>query len=314
MATLTLEPRARRRRQGGAFVLASLFSAVRTSRKATAGFVLFAGFCVLSAVPGWIAPYNPRSTAFPPSLPPSWQHLLGTTSYGQDIFSQLVWGARQSMVIALAVGALSTVISVVVGVSAAYLGGWRDDVLSLFTDVFLVIPTFPLIVLIAAYAHNAGTLMLIIVLVVTGWSYGARQLRAQGLSLRNRDFLESARVRGERKLYIVVVEMLPSMTSLIVASFLGAALYAVLAAAGLQFVGLGDPNALSWGTMLYWAENNSALQANMPLWAIAPGVCIALLGASFSLVNYAFDEISNPALRPIRHRRSRRSSSAAVDA
>jgi len=135
------------------------------------------------------------------------------------------------------------------------------------------------------------------VLGALGWSYGARQLRSQTLSLRTRDFLESARVRGERKLYVILFEILPTMTSLIVATFLGAALYAVLTAAGLQFIGLGDPNSQSWGTMLYWAQNGEALFAGMPLWAIAPGVCIALLGASFALLNYAFDEISSPALR-----------------
>jgi peptide/nickel transport system permease protein len=121
--------------------------------------------------------------------------------------------------------------------------------------------------------------------------------------MRSRDFLEAARVRGERRLYIILFEILPTMTSLIVATFLGSALYAVLTAAGLQFVGLGDPNSQSWGTMLYWAENNEALGAGMPLWAIAPGICVALLGAAFALMNYAFDEISNPALRPSRRRK-----------
>src|SRR5207237_4252142 len=120
---------------------------------------------------------------------------------------------------------------------------------------------------------------------------------SQTLSLRNRDFLESARVGGERKSYVIVFEILPTMTSLVVATFLGGALYAVLAAAGLQFIGLGDPNSQSWGTMLYWAENNEALGANMVLWAIMPGICVAGLGAAFALLNYAFDEISNPALR-----------------
>jgi oligopeptide/dipeptide ABC transporter ATP-binding protein len=136
-----------------------------------------------------------------------------------------------------------------------------------------------------------------LVLGALGWSYGARQLRSQTLSLRNRDFLEAARVRGERRLYVILFEILPTMTSLILASFLGAALYAVLFAAGLQFIGLGDPNSQSWGTMLYWAENNEALGAGMVYWAIMPGVCVALLGAAFALLNYAFDEISNPALR-----------------
>jgi oligopeptide/dipeptide ABC transporter ATP-binding protein len=223
--------------------------------------------------------------------------LLGTTAQGQDVFSQLVWGTRLSLVIALAVGALATALSVLVGVSAAYLGGISDGVLSLITDVILVLPTFPLIIVIAAYRKNSGLLTLIVVLGALGWSYGARQLRSQTLSLRTRDFLEAARVRGERKSYVILFEILPTMTSLIVATFLGSALYAVLTAAGLQFIGLGDPNSQSWGTMLYWAQNGEALFAGMPLWAIAPGVCIALLGAAFALLNYAFDEISSPALR-----------------
>ena len=97
------------------------------------------------------------------------------------------------------------------------------------------------------------------------------------------------------------------MTSLIVAAFLGAALYSVLTAAGLQFLGLGDPNSLSWGTMLHWAQSQQALQTGMPLWSLAPGLCVALLGASFALLNYAFDELSNPALRPVRRVRAKRS-------
>ena len=244
---------------------------------------------------------------FPPALPPSGRHPLGTTSLGQDIWAQLVYGTRQSLVIALVAGLFATVLSVLVGVSAAYLGGIADDVLSMITNVFLVIPTFPLIIILATYAGKGTLTVVLVVLVVTGWSYGANQLRAQTLSLRNRDFLESARVRGERRSYIIVLEVLPTMTSLIVANFLGAALYSVLTAAGLQFLGLGDPNSISWGTMLYWSQNQQALQTGMPLWSIAPGLCVALLGTSFALMNYAFDEISNPALRPVRRRRVKRS-------
>jgi peptide/nickel transport system permease protein len=169
--------------------------------------------------------------------------------------------------------------------------------------VLLVIPLFPLLIIIAGYAHGGGTLVLIFVITVTSWSYTARQLRSQALSLRHRDFLEAARVRGERRLYIIVVEVIPTMTSLIVASFLTNALYAVLFASSLQFIGLGDPNTQSWGTMLYWAQNNAALQTGQPMWALAPGACIAALGAAFALLNYAFDEIGNPALRPVRRKR-----------
>ena len=271
--------------------------AVLGNRKALVGSVLLALFVVLAAVPGWIAPYDPTAEIFQPALGPSSQHYFGTTAYGQDVYSQLVWGTRQSLLIAFAVGGLATVLAVLIGVSAAYLGGLSDGVLSLVTDVILVIPIFPLVIVLAAYEKNAGFTTLVVVLGAFGWSYGARQLRSQTLSMRNRDFLQAARVRGERKLYVIVYEILPTMTSLIVATFLGAALYAVLTAAGLQFVGLGDPNSLSWGTMLYWAENNEALGAGMVWWAIMPGVCVALLGAAFALLNYAFDEVSNPALR-----------------
>ncbi len=274
-----------------------LWRAISQNRKAGAGVLLLLVFVVLAIFPGQIAPDNPTAEVYPPGLGASWHHLFGTTGYGQDIFSQVVWGTRLSLVIALSAGALATALAVLVGVSAAYLGGIADGILSLITDVILVLPIFPLIIVIAAYRKNSGLFTLVVVLGALGWSYGARQLRSQTLSLRTRDFLESARVRGERKLYVILFEILPTMTSLIVATFLGSALYAVLTAAGLQFIGLGDPNSQSWGTMLYWAQNNEALFAGMPLWAIAPGVCVALLGAAFALLNYAFDEISSPALR-----------------
>jgi peptide/nickel transport system permease protein len=201
------------------------------------------------------------------------------------------------------------VLSVLIGVTAAYLGGIADDILNLLTDVFLVIPTLPLVIVIAAYANSHTLSVLIVVLVITGWSYGARQLRSQALSLRNRDFLQAAKVRGEKRSYIIVFELLPTMTSLIVANFLGAALYSILTAAGLEFLGLGDTSSVDWGTMLYWAQNNEALQTDQYLWATVPGLCIAALGTAFALLNNAFDEISNPALRPVRRIRVKRTHS-----
>jgi peptide/nickel transport system permease protein len=302
--TAELPRRSSHRRGGG------LWTAIRTNRKATVGAVLFGVFAVLAAVPQLFTSVDdPNAHAFDLMLPPSGDHWLGTTAFGQDIYAQLIYGTRQSLIIALVVGGLATVLSVLIGVTAAYLGGVGDSVLSGITDIFLVVPTFPLIIVIAAYAGKGNLTVMIAVLVVTGWSYGARQLRAQALSLRNRDFLESARVRGERRSYIVLFEILPTMTSLILATFLSSAVYAVLTAAGLQFIGLGDNSSLSWGTMLHWAQANSALNTGQPLWVVAPGLCVALLGASFALINYAFDEISNPALRPVRRPRARRARS-----
>jgi peptide/nickel transport system permease protein len=297
----TTPPSPTRRRGHG------VLRAVLSNKKAVVGLVLFLIFGVLAIAPGLFTSVDhPNELAFDPSLPPSAQHWLGTTSLGQDIWAQLVYGTRQSLEIAIVAGFFATVLAVIIGVSAAYLGGFADDGLSAFTNVFLVLPTFPLIIILATYAGKGTLLVVLIVLIVTGWSYGANQMRAQTLALRNRDFLESARVRGERRTYIIVCEILPTMTSLIVANFLGAALYSVLTAAGLQFLGLGDPASISWGTMLYWSQNQQALQTGMPLWSIAPGLCVALLGASFALINYAFDEISNPALRPVRRQRAKR--------
>jgi peptide/nickel transport system permease protein len=297
--------RAPRPKRGGALV-----AAVRSSRKAMVGLVILFFFCLVAAFPGLFTSVDdPQLRQFDVSLPAGSGHWLGTTAFGQDVYAQLVYGTRESLMIALIAGAFATVLSVLIGVSAGYLGGWGDNVLSLITDVFLVIPTFPLIIILATYAGTGSLSVVVLVLVITGWSYGARQLRAQTLSLRNRDFLESARVRGERRSYIIAVEVLPTMTSLILANFLGAALYAVLTAAGLQFLGLGDPSSDSWGTMLHWSESALALQTGQVWWAIAPGLCVALLGTSFALLNYAFDEISNPALRPVRRTRAKRAHS-----
>ncbi len=290
----------------GARALTRMVGAVRSNRKATAGAALLALFVLVALFPGVIARDSPSADAYTPRLGLSTAHLLGTTAYGQDMFAQVVWGTRTVLIIAFAVGLAATAIAVLIGVAAAYLGGLWDSSLSTLTDVLLVIPLFPLLIVIAGYAHGGGPLVLILVITVTGWSYTARQLRSQALSLRGRDYLEAARVRGERRAYIIVVELIPTMTSLIVASFLTNALYAVLFASGLQYIGLGDPNTQSWGTMLYWAQNNAALQTGQPMWAIAPGACIAALGAALALLNYAFDEIGNPALRPVRRARGTR--------
>jgi peptide/nickel transport system permease protein len=280
-----------------------LLRAIAGNAKAATGAVLLLAFIILALVPGLFAHDSPTALVYKQNLGASAAHLFGTTGQGQDIFAQAVYGTRQVLEIAFGAGLASTLIAALIGVAAAYLGGLWDGVLNLFTDVVLVIPLFPLLIVISAYIHNSGTGVLIAVLTFTGWSYTARQLRSQALSLRSRDFLVAAKVRGERAFYIIVVEILPTMISLLVAAFLTNALFDVLFASSLQFIGLGDPNATSWGTMLYWAQNNEALQAGYYLQVIVPGAAIALLGAALALLNYAFDEIGNPALRPVRQRR-----------
>ncbi len=284
----------------GARALRRMARAIRSNGKATTGAVLLLIFILIGLFPGLIAHDNPNAEIYKPALGPSAQHLLGTTGLGQDVFAQLIYGARPVLEIAIGAGLGTTIIAMLIGVAAAYLGGVWDGVLNLITDVLLVIPAFPLLIVIASYLHGADTTVMILVVTFVSWSYTARQLRSQALSMRSRDFLEAARVRGERAFYIIVVEILPTMTSLLVASFLTNALYAILFSSGLQFIGLGDPNQISWGTMLYWADQGEALETGQTLWIIMPGLCIVALGAAFALLNYAFDEIGNPALRPVR--------------
>jgi peptide/nickel transport system permease protein len=278
--------------------------AVLHNRKAMAGAVILLVMVFVAAFPGLIAPYDPQATAFLPSQTPSSHHLLGTTSIGQDVFSQLIWSTRLTLEVTLIVSVIATFISMIVGVTAAYVGGVTDRVLTMVTDVFLILPVLPLLILLAAYLPP-GVSSLIIVLCITSWAFQARQLRSQGLSVRNRDFLIAARVRGERSLYIILVEIVPTMTSLLAASFLALSVYIVGFAASLQFLGLGNTGQLMWGTMLYNAQQAAALETGNPWWELAPGFAVALLGTGFALLNYAFDEIGNPALRPVRKRRKR---------
>jgi peptide/nickel transport system permease protein len=261
----------------------------------------------VAAFPGLIAPDDPQATIYPLNLGPSSTHLLGTTQIGQDVFSQLIWSTRLTLLVTLIVSVIATFVSMIVGVTAAYVGGVTDRVLTTTIDVFLILPVLPLLILLAAYLPP-GVTSLTIVLCITSWAFQARQLRSQGLSLRNRDFLLAARVRGERPIYIILVEIVPTMISLLAASFLALAVYVVGFAASLQFLGLGNSSELMWGTMLYNAQQAAALEAGNAWWALGPGAAVALLGAGFALVNYAFDEIGNPALRPVRRRRGRASS------
>jgi peptide/nickel transport system permease protein len=292
--------------------LRRITKAIRTNRKATIGVVLMAIFIIVALFPGLFAHQNPNLVTTQVLAHPSSAHWLGTDNLGRDVYAQVIDGTRNVLILAIAVGLLTTVVAMLIGVAAAYLGGVWDSVLNFVTDVLLIIPIFPLLIIIAAYLPSAGNNVLILVLTFTGWSYTARQLRSQAQSLRSRDFLLSARVRGERSLYVIVVEILPTMTSLLLASFLNNALYAVLAGSGLQFIGLGNSNNVSWGTTLYWAQQNNALGSGLYVWAIVPGACIALLGVAFAFINYAFDEIGNPALRPLTAAKVRKAAEAST--
>ena len=267
----------------------------RVNKKALVGGCILLFLALVAIFAPVIAPYGPNETRFFPSLPPSREHPLGTTSLGQDIFSQVVWGTRLTLTVGLVTGSICALISTTIGLVSGYFGGWVDELLSLITNVFLVLPGLPLMIIIAAYITVQSVVPIIVVISITGWAWGARVLRSQMLTLKNRDYVKAAIVAGEHPLRIIFVEILPNMLGLIVANFFGAALYAVLSEAGLEFLGLGNVNAVTWGTILYWAQNNQAMLLGQWQWMVVPGLLIAILGMSFALLNFAVDEMTTAA-------------------
>lgn len=274
--------------------LRTLGLAVLRERKARTGAILLGVFALLGLL-GPLFTVDPDALVGMPHQAPSWAHWLGTTGQGQDVFAQWVWGTRLSLLIGFAVGLCVVAVGGVLGIAAGYAGGWLDAALSLFTNVFLVIPGLPLAIVLAAYLP-AGPLTIGLVLVVTGWAWNARVLRAQTLALRRRDFISAAIVAGERPVRIVLRELLPNMTSVLVAQAIGGTIYAIGAQVGLEFLGLGDVSTVTWGTTLYWATNDSALLTGA-WWTYLPGgLSIALVGFALTLLGSGFDEVTNPRL------------------
>jgi oligopeptide/dipeptide ABC transporter ATP-binding protein len=261
------------------------------------GVVITLVFLVLAVIGPWIAPYDPSAVSDAATAPPSFDHWLGTTQNGQDILSQMLYGAQASMFVGFGSALVTTVLSVLVGVTAGYLGGTSDELLSLLANVFLVLPGLPLTIILAAYLPHSGSLGIILVISLTGWAWGARVLRAQTLSLRKRDFVEAARATGERTSKIILRDILPNQLAVIAASFLGTVTAAILTQASLAFLGLTDVTQWSWGTILYWAQADSALLTNSWWWFGPAGLAIALIGTALSLVNFGIDEFINPRLR-----------------
>ncbi|MDE3203733.1 MAG: ABC transporter permease [Acidobacteriota bacterium] len=259
---------------------------------------MLAVFVVVGVIGPTIAPYNPSTSVGPTLHGPTGHFLLGTTQNDQDVLSQLLVGARTTLVVGFLSGLIATVLSVLVGVTAGYLGGLADEGLSLLANLFLVIPALPLLIVMTSYLPKAGPLAVAVVISVTGWAWGARVLRAQTLSIRRRDFVDAARIAGERTWRIVLFEILPNEAAIVVSSFLFTVLFAILTQVALDFLGLVNPSGdWSWGTMLYWAQSDQALQVGAWWWFVPPGLCIALVGAGLALANFGLDEWINPRLR-----------------
>jgi peptide/nickel transport system permease protein len=269
----------------------------RLSPSAMVGAVMLAVFVVLAIIGPWIAPYDPNQRGSQLVAPPSADHWLGTTHLGQDVLSQLLVGTRGVMVVGFTAGAAATILSVLVGVTAGYLSGGWDDTLSALSNVFLVIPALPLIIIVASTFQNAGSAIVALTIGLTSWAWGARVLRAQTLSLRRRDYIEAARATGETTWRIILFEILPNLTAIIASGFVGTVIFAVSTEITLAFIGIGGISNWNWGEILFWAQSQQALAQGAWWWFVPAGLAIAFLGTALSLINFGIDEFVSPRLR-----------------
>ncbi|MCK8466558.1 MULTISPECIES: ABC transporter permease [Microbacterium] len=263
-------------------------------------FIVGASIVVAIVLFAIIAPFftqDPRSTANPALQPPSAEHWLGTTKLGNDMFAQLAIGAQGSLLIGVTAGGIAIILSLLFGVLAGYLGGWREDGLALLTNVMIVIPGLPLVMVIASFVPQRSWQLVAFVLGITSWAGAAYVLRLQTRSLRTRDYVYASKVAGERSFRVILVEIMPNLLPLLAAQFLFAIIFAILGEAGLSYLGLGPNSSITWGSILNDAQSGQALGRGAWWWFVPPGLMIALLGAGLSLINFAIDEVINPKLR-----------------
>jgi peptide/nickel transport system permease protein len=279
--------------------------AFRRSRYLSAGAVILAIF-VLTAVFGPLFVHNADAFSDDKLAHPSLAHWLGTTQTGQDVFAQLVESTRGTLLIGIGVGLIATVVSVAIGVGGALAGGFADEALNLLSNVALVIPQLPLVIIVSAFAKGSGTFSVVLVIALTSWAASARILRAQTLSLRERDYVLAARSGGEPGWRIALYDVIPNELPIIGSQFIYATIAGVLTVSTLAFLGLADPSQLSWGNMLYFAQNDEALDSGAWWWFVPPGLCIALFGVGLAMVNFGLDEIFNPRLRGYRRTKRER--------
>ncbi len=266
------------------------------SGKATAGAILLLFFAVFAVIGPWVAPYSPDATGAAPVAGPSGAHWFGTDQLGRDIYSQLLVGTRGVIVVGFAAGAIATVLSLLIGIASGYLPGRGGEALSVLSNVFLVLPALPLLIIITSATPKNGGWIVILTIGLTSWAWNARLLRAQTLSLRRRDYVEAARATGESTWRIISFEILPNLTAIIASGFVGTVVFTVLSEITLAFVGI-NVSEWNWGTVLYWAQSQDALAQNAWWWFVPAGLAIALLGTGLALLNFGIDEFVNPRLR-----------------
>ena len=261
------------------------------------GTLIVGSMLVLSSGASLIAENDPGKRVARGHQPPSAELLFGSTRSGKDVFSQVLHGGQVSLLVAFSAATITTVIAIGVGVTAGYFGGRVDESLMALTNIVLVFPQLPLLIILAAFVGQVGPLMIALIIGLSSWAWGARVIRSQTLAIRSKEFVLAAEVMGESRVRIIFVEILPNLTSIVVGGAIGTCIYALMAEAGLEFLGLGDPTIITWGTMLFWAQSNSAFIVGAWWDIVIPGAAIAMFGGGLALLNMSIDQIANPKLK-----------------
>lgn len=270
--------------------------------KVQIGLVILAAFTIVAIIGPWFSVHVLHTTPEQVDYrsltggPPDAEHWLGTTSQGQDVLSWMLYGTRTSMLVGFASAVIGTVLTVVIGAWAGFSGGFVDRALNGVILVFGNFPTFALLFIVAAAFQNANWLLVSIVIGGIEWAGGARQIRAQTMSLRGRDFTTALRTVGESRARIILVEVMPHLLGVISPLFLGLIAAGVNQQAALAFLGIGDPSQPSWGLMINWAMTQNALFRGLWWWFVPPGLALCLIGFATTMVNFGLDEITNPTL------------------
>ena len=278
----------------------NISKSVMKNRMGAAGVAILAFFVVIAIFGPALAPYdiNPEVNGpFGRLELPSPDHWMGTDSKGNDIFSSLLYGARTSIIVGIFAAIIASVLGATVGLYSGYVGGWKDEVLMRFNDVLLSVPWLVLMILIAGLVGTINLTGIILIIGLTGWSGTARLVRAQVMSIRERQYVERARAIGADDMHIIKAHVLPNAFPLIFANTILTVALSILSEATLSFLRMRPYGTVTWGTMLSDAFNASAFHIGLQAWIITPGLCIVLLVLGFTLLGYALDEALNPRLR-----------------
>jgi len=268
----------------------------RRSPLGKVGLIIVLSFVIVAVAAPWLAPFDPFSFVGDPFLRPSSTHILGTDQVGRDIFSRLIYGTRISLLVGLVASAMTIALGSMIGLVSGYLGGRIDNVLMRITDLFIILPALPLMLIMASILGK-GVMNIIIVITVIGWTPTARMVRSQTMSLKERPFTEASRAIGSSDLHTIGRHILPNVFPLVFANGMIAIVDAILSEAGLSFLGFGDPSQPSWGVVLHFADIAGATVNGFWWYIVPPGLCIMLLVMGFAFISYSTDQILNPRLR-----------------